>query len=186
MSADAGVLLTQVRREAGLTQAELARRAETSQAMVARYETGAASPTVRTLARLLRAAGHELELSGPAASPTVPGSPVAVLLREHRAEIQAAAAAVGAVNVRVFGSVARGDETPDSDIDLLVDFPVGERGLFPLLKLAAEIEGLVGRPVDVAAVEVMAEPVRERALAEALAVECPSADDSTSTSGEVE
>ena len=168
MSADAGVLLTQVRREAGLTQAELARRAETSQAMVARYETGAASPTVRTLARLLRAAGHELELSGPAASPTVPGSPVAVLLREHRAEIQAAAAAVGAVNVRVFGSVARGDETPDSDIDLLVDFPVGERGLFPLLKLAAEIEGLVGRPVDVAAVEVMAEPVRERALAEAI------------------
>ena len=49
-----------------------------------------------------------------------------------------------------------------------MDFPAGERGLFPLLKLAGEIEGLVGRPVDVAAVEVMAAPVRERALAEAI------------------
>ena len=65
---------------------------------------------------------------------------MAALLREHRAEIQAAAAAVGAENVRVFGSVARGEETPESDVDLLVDFPAGERGLFPLLKLAAEIE----------------------------------------------
>jgi predicted nucleotidyltransferase/DNA-binding XRE family transcriptional regulator len=168
MSADAGALLTHVRREAGLTQAELARRAETSQAMVARYETGAASPTIRTLARLLRAAGRELELSGAVASQRLPRSPVAALLREHRAEIRAAAAAVGAENVRVFGSVARGEETPDSDVDLLVDFSVGERGLFPLLQLAGEIEDLVGRPVDVAAVEVMADPVRERALAEAI------------------
>jgi uncharacterized protein len=168
VSADAGALLTRVRREAGLTQAELARRAETSQAMVARYETGAASPTVRTLARLLRAAGRELELSGRTASPRGPRSTVRSLLQEHRAEIRAAAAAVGAANVRVFGSVARGDETPDSDVDLLVDYPAAERGLFPLLKLAAEVEGLVGRPVDVAAVEVMAEPVRERALAEAI------------------
>jgi len=136
--------------------------------MVARYENGAASPTVRTLARLLRAAGHELKLSGPSANPPVPNSPVAAQLREHRAEIHAAAAAVGAANVRVFGSIARGEETPESDVDLLVDFPAGERGLFPLLKLAAAIESMVGRPVDVAAVEVMAEPVRERALAEAI------------------
>jgi uncharacterized protein len=168
MGADAGVLLAGVRREAGLTQADLARRAGTSQAMVARYETGAASPTVRTLARLLRAAGRELVLSGPPAGPEESPGPVAALLREHRAEIRAAAEAAGARNVRVFGSVARGEETPESDVDLLVDFPAGERGLFPLLRLAREIEELVGRPVDVAAVEVMAEPVRERALAEAV------------------
>jgi predicted nucleotidyltransferase len=49
-----------------------------------------------------------------------------------------------------------------------VDFPAGERGLFPLLRLARQIEVLVGRPVDVVAVEVMAGPVRERALAEAV------------------
>jgi len=165
---NAGALLAEVRREAGLTQAELARRAGTSQAMVARYETGAASPTVRTLARLMRAAGRELMLSGfPARAEDSPGQ-VAALLREHRAEIREAAQAVGAENVRVFGSVARGDETPESDVDLLVDFPAAERGLFPLLRLAREIEKLVGRRVDVVAVEVMAAPVRERALAEAV------------------
>lgn len=168
MSADASALLAQVRREAGLTQAELARRAGTSQAMVARYETGAASPTVRTLARLLRAAGHMLVMSSPADSKLNARGPAAAVLRERRVEILAAAEAVGAANVRVFGSVARGEETAESDIDLLVDFPAAERGLFPLLKLAGEIEGLVGRPVDVAAVEVMAVPVRERALAEAV------------------
>jgi predicted nucleotidyltransferase/DNA-binding XRE family transcriptional regulator len=165
---DAGELLSRVRRDAGLTQAELARRAGTSQAMVARYETGVASPTVRTLARLLRAAGRELVMSSPESSSADLPGPVAGVLHEHRAAIRAAAEAVGARNVRVFGSVARGDETPDSDIDLLVDFPAGEQGLFPLLMLAEEVERLVGRPVDVAAVEVMAGPVRERALAEAV------------------
>ncbi len=169
MTADAAALLATVRHEAGLTQAELARRAKTSQAMVARYENGAASPTVRTLARLLRAAGRELVLYGfPAASLPPQQRRVAELLREHRAEIQAAAEAAGASNVRVFGSVARGEETPRSDVDLLVDFPAGERGLFPLVLLASEVEKIIGRPVDVAAVEVMAPPVRERALAEAL------------------
>jgi uncharacterized protein len=124
---DAGALLLRVRREAGLTQTELARRAETSQAMVARYETGAASPTVRTRARLLHAAGYSLVLSGPSTNSLGPPNPAAAMLREHRAEIQAAAKAVGAENVRVFGSVARGEETPDSDVDLLVDFPASKQ-----------------------------------------------------------
>jgi predicted nucleotidyltransferase/DNA-binding XRE family transcriptional regulator len=168
MDADAGALLARVRQEAGLTQAELARRAGTSQSMIARYETGAASPTVRTLERLLCAAGQKLVLSRAAVGPQGSAGSAAAVLHEHRAQIRAAAEAVGARNVRVFGSVARGEETLDSDVDLLVDFPAAERGLFPLLKLASEIEELVGRPVDVAAVEVMAEPVRERALAEAV------------------
>lgn len=86
---------------------ELARRAGTSQAMVARYETGATSPTVRTLARMLQAAGHSLVLSGLTAEPPSPPSSVAALLREHRAEIEAAVKAIGAENVRIFGSVAR-------------------------------------------------------------------------------
>jgi uncharacterized protein len=151
-----------------LTQAELARRAGTSQAMVARYETGVASPTVRTLGRLLRAAGRELELSAGSPEIASPASPLAMALREHRAEIKAAAERLGARNVRVFGSVARGEDTAESDVDLLVDFPVRERGLLPLLTLADQVEQLVGRHADVAAVEAMAEPVRERALADAV------------------
>jgi predicted nucleotidyltransferase/DNA-binding XRE family transcriptional regulator len=165
---DSAELLVEARRGAGLTQAELARRAGTSQAMVARYETGVASPTVRTLRRLLRAAGRELELSSVSAGVTRLASPLALTLREHRAEINEAAEQLGVHNVRVFGSVARGEDTPDSDVDLLVDFPVRERGLIPLLTLARQVERLVGRRVDVAAVEVMADPVRDRALAEAV------------------
>jgi uncharacterized protein len=164
---DTAELLREARRSAGLTQAELARRARTSQAMVARYETGVASPTVRTLQRLLRAVGRELELSSLRVPTGIPPSSLAAL-REHRAEIRAAAERVGARNVRVFGSVARGEETPESDVDLLVDFPARERGLLPLLTLAEQVEQIVGRQVDVAAVEAMADPVRERALAEAV------------------
>ena len=162
---DTAELLFEARKSADLTQAELARRAGTSQAMVARYETGVASPTVRTLRRLLRAAGRDLELSSVNARAT---SPLAVALRTHRGEINEAAERVGARNVRVFGSVARGEDTLESDVDLLVDFPVRERGLLPLLTLAEQVERIVGRRVDVAAAEVMAEPVRERALAEAV------------------
>ena len=168
LSVDTAELLLEARRMAGLTQAELARRAGTSQAMVARYETGIASPTVRTLRRLLRAADRDLELSSVATESAIPPSPFAATLREHRAEITAAAERVGAHNVRVFGSVARGEDTADSDLDLLVDFPARERGLLPLLTLAEQVERIVGRRVDVAAVEVMAEPVRDRALAEAV------------------
>jgi len=118
--------------------------------MVARYETGVASPTVRTLARLLRAAGRELVLSGAEPSSAGPPRPVAALLKEHRAAIRAAAAAVGARNVRVFGSAARGEETAESDVDLLVDFPAGEQGLFPLLMLAEakSLSDLFTRVVD--------------------------------------
>lgn len=165
---DTAELLVEARRSAGLSQAELARRAGTSQAMVARYETGVASPTVRTLRRLLRAAGRDLQLSTVKMSIARPASPLANHLRAHRAEITAAAERVGARNVRVFGSVARGEDTRESDVDLLVDFPVRERGLLPLLTLAEQVEQIVGRPVDIAAVEVMAEPVRDRALAEAV------------------
>jgi uncharacterized protein len=164
---DTAELLREARRSAGLTQAELAHRARTSQAMVARYETGAASPTVRTLQRLLRAAGRDLELLSVSAQTGATASSLDTL-REHRAEINAAADCVGARNVRVFGSVARGEDTPVSDVDLLVDFPARERGLLPLLTLAEQVEQIVGRRVDVAAVEVMADPVRERTLAEAV------------------
>jgi transcriptional regulator with XRE-family HTH domain len=60
---DAGKLIANARIAAGLTQAKLARRAGTSQAMVARYETGASSPTVAARQRCLRAAGCELLLA---------------------------------------------------------------------------------------------------------------------------
>jgi hypothetical protein len=56
-------------------------------------------------------------------------APSLALLRAHTDEILRLAARRGVSNIMVFGSVARGDATPDSDIDLLVDFQVGESGL---------------------------------------------------------
>jgi predicted nucleotidyltransferase len=77
------------------------------------------------------------------------------------------AAAKGAVNVRIFGSTARGEADASSDIDVLVDFDVAE-GLWPMIELADELEGLLGRRVDVAPVQILKPEVAERALAEAL------------------
>lgn len=56
----------------------------------------------------------------------------------------------GASNVRVFGSVARGEDGPDSDVDLLVDLDVRTRGLLPLGAMADELSVLLGERVDVA------------------------------------
>jgi hypothetical protein len=60
----------------------------------------------------------------------------------------AVAARHHAIRVRVFGSVARGDDRPDSDIDLLVDF-APDSSLFDLMQMARELEELLGHPVDV-------------------------------------
>jgi len=70
------------------------------------------------------------------------------LLRTRRKEILEIAARHGAVNVRVFGSVARGDDRPDSDIDFLVNLESG-RSLLDLARLLRELNTLLGYPVDV-------------------------------------
>ena len=60
----------------------------------------------------------------------------------------AVAARHHANRVRIFGSVARGDDGPDSDIDLLVDF-APDSSLFDLMRMARELEELLGHRVDV-------------------------------------
>lgn len=77
-----------------------------------------------------------------------PTSPLGHLLARHRAEVLAIAQAHGASNVRVFGSTARGDDTAESDIDLLVDLHPSV-GLFDLERLQIAISDLLGVKVDV-------------------------------------
>ena len=89
-------------------------------------------------------------------------------LRELRPEIERAASRASACNVRIFGSVARGEDRPDSDIDVLVDAPVERDGLFPLVGLRLELEDLLGRTVDVTTPSMLKPEVAERALAEAV------------------
>lgn len=87
-------------------------------------------------------------LDSDAKAAAMPGSHIHDLLARHRDEIRAAVLRHHGTGVYVFGSVARGDATPDSDIDLLVDFAPGS-SLFDVLRLTDDLEQLLGRRVDV-------------------------------------
>lgn len=91
--------------------------------------------------------------------------PSLAILRAHRADILRLAASHGASNVRVYGSVARGDARPDSDIDLLVDFQEG-RSLLDEVELQQELTALLGWTVDLG--EDVHRAIRPRVMAEAL------------------
>lgn len=83
-------------------------------------------------------------------------------MRQHRAELVATAAAHGVANLRVFGSVARGEDRQDSDVDLLADIPAG-MGLLGLGRLAQDIEAVVGARVDLVPSGQLKPSVRRRA-----------------------
>jgi hypothetical protein len=70
------------------------------------------------------------------------------MLRELRSEILSAVARHGASNLRIYGSVVRGEAGPGSDIDLLVDMEAG-RSLLDLAALHLELEDLLGFPVEI-------------------------------------
>lgn len=88
------------------------------------------------------------------------------ILREKREEILRIAEKHGARNVRVFGSVAKGEATPTSDIDLLVDAVEETSPWFPA-GLIAELEDLLGRQVDVVTADSLYWLLRRRILKEA-------------------
>jgi predicted nucleotidyltransferase len=88
-------------------------------------------------------------------------------LRRRRDEILRVAAQHGASNVRVFGSVARGEADAASDVDLLVDLEAG-RSLFDHVALCLALEELLGRRVDVATDGALKPRIRDRVLREAL------------------
>ena len=90
-------------------------------------------------------------------------------IRRLRSRILEAAEASGASEVRVFGSVARGEETPESDVDFLVSLERG-RTLLDLARLETHLEELLDRPVDVVTPENLRHGVRETVLREAVPV----------------
>ncbi len=89
------------------------------------------------------------------------------MVRARRTEIRRLAEKHGARNIRVFGSAARGDDDPDSDLDLLVDLEPG-RGLLDLGGLLMDLRDLLRMPVDVVTPSLLRERVRDRALKEAV------------------
>lgn len=115
----------------------------------------------------MKAAGARLELSSHATPAADLSGKRPGLLRSHRQEILKLAHAAGARNVRVFGSVARGQDTSESDIDLLVDFDVSQ-GLVPIIHLQTQLEALLGQSVDVAPVSALKPEIARKALAESV------------------
>lgn len=88
------------------------------------------------------------------------------LLKEKRQEILRIAAKHGARNLRIFGSVARGEAGPDSDVDFLVDMDPG-RTLFDLGALLMELRDFLGLKVDVVTEHGLKPRIREHVLKEA-------------------
>lgn len=91
------------------------------------------------------------------------------LISENRQEILALAQQYGAKNVRVFGSVARGDDDEQSDIDFLVEMEP-TRSLFDLGGFMMSLQELLGRPVDVVTEDGLKMRIRERVLQETIAL----------------
>ena len=148
-----GQQIKEARTAARLSQAELARRAGTSQPAVNRYERGQKVPSETTTRRLLQACATR-----PRPSEVLAG---------RRDRVLNLAARHGATAILVFGSVARGEDDPDSDLDLLVDIAPEKLRLFDLQDLEDELSELLGFKVDVGTPEMLKPRIRERVLAEA-------------------
>lgn len=156
-----GPALRAARTRAGLSQAALARLARTSQSAIARYETGVTAPSLPTLERLLAASGGSLVVGRPRRS-----TGAVDRLHRSRAQLTAAGRARGVSSIRVFGSTARGDARPASDVDLLVELDPG-RTLIDLIGFKQDAERILGKRVDVATAALMKQRVRRRALRDA-------------------
>ncbi|WP_074615880.1 helix-turn-helix domain-containing protein [Microbacterium enclense] len=141
------------REAAGMSQAELARAARVPQPNISAYENGRRQPSAEVLDRIRRALVGTLNER----------------LFRHRDEIHRIVAEHHATAPRVFGSVARGEETATSDIDLLVDF-TPEAGLLDEIGLRLALTDLLHVEVDVVASDTLRGEFRERVLREAVAL----------------
>lgn len=136
---------------AGLSQSELARAAEVPQPNLSAYERGRRAPSPEVLARIDRA----LQVR--------PSQRIV----EHREAVRQVVAKHHAVNPRLFGSVARGEDDIGSDLDVLVDF-TEHASLLDEVGLRLDLTDLLGVEVDVVAADTLRDEIRDRVLAEAV------------------
>lgn len=90
------------------------------------------------------------------------------LLRQKREDILAIAQKHGAKNIRIFGSVARGEADHESDIDFLIDYDLDQITPWFPAGLLIDLEGLLGFKVDVVTERGLKPRIKERVLAEAI------------------
>jgi uncharacterized protein len=153
-----------------LSQTDLARRAGVAQSVISAYESDRREPGMAMLTKLIEATGHHLTLNVeplPGRRLGLPDTRLGRRLRRHRRAVTDLAERRGLRNVRVFGSVARGEDRDGSDIDLLVDVDEGV-GLVGIGGLARELTDLLGVPVDVVPADSLKRTLRAEVLAEAV------------------
>jgi len=92
------------------------------------------------------------------------------LLQQKRGEILAIAQKHGAKNVRIFGSVARGEAGEDSDIDFLIDYDLDKISPWFPAGLLLDLEALLGFRVDVATIDMLKVRIKEQVLREAISL----------------
>jgi uncharacterized protein len=163
-------LLRAARESAGLSQSELARRSGVAQSVVSAYEGGKRQPALPTLSKLIAATGHTMAITLERSDSSVrglPDTPLGRRVRQHRQALLDAVAEAGGSNLRVFGSVARGEDRHDSDVDLLVDLPKAT-GLFALQALEGRLRRILKVDVDLSPAGSLKPRVRAEAEAEAI------------------
>lgn len=168
----AGDLLKEARRATGISQVELARRSGVAQPTISAYERGLHEPGLHTLQRLVNCTGLTLDirLSDRTEPARLPSTPTGMLVRVRRHDLIAAGQRLGASNLRLFGSAARGDDRPGSDIDILVDLAPNV-GLVGLGLIEEQFEQILEREVDVVPASALKDRIRERVLQEAIPLE---------------
>lgn len=124
--------VAEIRHQAGLTQRQLADLSGVAQPNLAAYEKGTRRPSPKMLARLRAAAKLRPSLVVAKNKPKI-----TQITKRHKV-----------VDVKVFGSVARGEDRPGSDLDLLVRFAPGA-SLFDQVELEQDLEDALGIGVDV-------------------------------------
>jgi len=163
-------VLKGARQQAGLSQSELARRAGVAQPVISAYEKGRREPSFTMLTKMVEATGHRLLVDvspSPGLRRGLPDTPMGRRLRRRRRAIIEACRTRGATNVRVFGSVARGEDTAASDIDLLVDLD-DKVGLVGLAGLRRELHELLDAEVDVVPAAALKPTLQPQVMAEAI------------------
>jgi predicted nucleotidyltransferase len=138
----AAELVFAARSKRGISQRQLAQAAGVAQSTVSTIESGHRQPSVSMLERLLNAAGFRLETR------LVNAIRPSQLLEQHRDDVAKVFAGYPVSQVWVFGSVARGDDRPDSDLDLLIELTPGA-SIIDIIDLDEELSAVLGCPVDV-------------------------------------
>jgi uncharacterized protein len=92
------------------------------------------------------------------------------IIGDKRGEILGLAAKHGAYNVRVFGSVARGEAGPESDVDFLVEWDMSRISAWGGAAFDLDLKALLSRAVDVVTLEDLHPMIRQRVLSEAVSL----------------